>query len=65
MCKPCWPPEPVDLELFPGQQLQKLGLQMSIHTHFWVILVSCSEAEGEHKDGILQPTFPASTSIDL
>lgn len=46
-----------------GQQLQKSGLQMSVQTLFWEISVSCSKAEGEHKDGIIWPMFPESISI--
>ena len=50
-----WLPESGDLEVFPAQLLQKSGHQISVQGPFQEVLVTCSEAEGEHKDGIQQP----------
>lgn len=59
-CKQCWTPEPGNLEMSSEQHLPKMGLQMSIQASFWGILVKCSEAEGEYKDGVPWTTFPES-----
>lgn len=40
------PPELGDLEVFPGWQSQKSGLQKSVYALFCLILVSWSKAEG-------------------
>lgn len=49
--KTCWPPEPGDLEVSAGLQLQKFKLQDRVDALYSVILVSWSKAEKEHKDG--------------
>ena len=36
---------------------------MSVQARFWEIPVTCSDTEGECKDGIPWPTFPESTSV--
>ena len=61
--KPHCPLEPVNLEVSPRKQLQKLRLQMCAQTPFWKIPVSFREAGEECKDGILWPTLPGSTSV--
>ena len=60
-CKFCWPQGSTSLEASLGST--KSGLQTKVQDLFWEILVSCSEAAGEHKDGILWPMFPDSTSM--
>lgn len=50
-----WPLELGDLEVFPKQLSQRLGHQMSVQAPFWEIPVTCSEAEGEGKDGFHWP----------
>ena len=62
-CKPHWPLEPGNLEMLPGWQSQKLGLQMNVYSSFWEIPVYCSEAEGECKDCAPWPMLSESTSV--
>ena len=54
--KACWSPKPRQSRgVVPGQQLEKIGLQMNVKAPFWEIPVSHSKAEEEHKDGVHWP----------
>lgn len=50
-----WPPQPGVLEVSPGWQPQKIGLQIRVQDLFQETQASSPEAEGEHKGGMHRP----------
>ena len=59
------PPQPDDLEVYPGRQSQNLGHRMSVQAPFLEIPVTQSKAEGMCKDGDHWPQPPKSNSVSV